>query len=91
MTNDSVGKHTAIVIMEEDLTPEEIESLWGQNVCMDDWNYVILTEAKKLKRSKGDWVMQEYAIDRLLNGCSENKWYKAKFRGAIYAIGVAYH
>ena len=81
----------------EGLGGEDIDDLWNQGVCMEDWDYVLFFEAKyKSEFPEGfDDISIEpsnYNISRLLSGSSSNKWYPVdKFKGKKGIVGVAYH
>ena len=90
-----------ILIDANGLTRAEIEALWDQDVCMDDWDYMLVIDvgvtefsecpddADEVPRTKYEPV--SYTLGRLMVGCCDNRWYKAQFRGADRMIGVAYH
>jgi hypothetical protein len=80
----------------ERLDDDTIEALWKQYVCMDDWDYILFVpiqpELPFTKDRDDNVVSDSYQIDRLLNGCCQNRWYQVKnFRGKEGIIGVAYH
>jgi hypothetical protein len=84
----------------DDLTDEDVEFFWKQDVNMDDWDYIILAPVASIEEVDAtDWngksikkyVVCNYNLERLLTGCCDNKWYRATFRGVEYAVGVAYH
>jgi len=107
----------ATVLTPDELTQEDIDSLWNQNVCMDDWDYIVFAPEDsitpveyedheyeydphfpkdwrmmvKVSISKIRYTQNEYVFDRILVGCCSNSWYRAEFRGQVYAIGIAYH
>ena len=99
----------ATVLTRDELTGEDVEEFWQQNVDMDDWDYIVLApvetieeevekwheydwnKGREVERERTAWTQKEYALDRLLTGCCHNEWYKATFRGEVYAVGVAYH
>jgi len=78
------------------ITDKEVEYLWSQGVCLDDWDYMLLLPANCVRKSNdasgdSDYVPTGYTIERLLTGCCSNTWYVVNFRGKRQAIGVAYH
>jgi len=81
----------------ETLEDEVIDSLWKQNVNMDDWDYMLFFPEKyKAEFPVGfddiNLEPRSYNVDRLLNGCCSNKWYPVKdFMGKQGILGVAYH
>jgi hypothetical protein len=92
----------ATLLMPEDLTHQEKVSLWDQNVILDDWDFMVLTDPSSLQEItfKDDWdnserkgfCQNEETLDRLLKiGGYEGVWYKATFQGVEYAIGIRYH
>jgi hypothetical protein len=81
----------------DDITRQEKDFFWDQDIDMDDWDYMLLlpldTEVTKYV-SEYDRVVIEpisYEITRLLTGCCSNKWRYGTFRGDKYLIGIAYH
>jgi hypothetical protein len=85
------------LLFPEELTREEIEALWDQNVNMDDWDFLVLDNPESLTQVPGwhnnRYKHNNYQLDIILYRSSPYKytWYKAEFRGQLYAIGVAYH
>lgn len=83
----------------EDLTENEIVDLWNQNVDLDDWDYMLVTDdLTKFKRNEDkEYDESEYApidewcVPKLLLGCCRNVWYRVKFREKMQMMGVAYH
>jgi len=88
-----------LIIDYSDLTNDDVDSFWKQGVCMDDWDYIILAPVGELYEDEElDWQNKkvkvwraEPTLSRLLTGCCDNTWYKAEFRGKMYAVGVSYH
>lgn len=84
----------------DDLNRDDIDMLWDQEVCMDDWDYMLFCECDI---SKVDWLFpvdeleieyapKDYNIEKLLTGCCSNSWYKVtNFKGRRGVLGVAYH
>ena len=85
----------AEVLTPDELTRKDIDSFWNQNVCMDDWDYIVLAPEKSIEQCEGaeglEYNPTEYTLERILVGCCSNRWYSAMFRGKKYAVGVAYH
>lgn len=81
----------------DEITREIIDSLWKQNVDMDDWDYMIFFEAKYKAEFPTGWdditiEPKNYNVARMLNGCCRNKWYPVKdFMGKKGFLGIAYH
>jgi len=84
----------------DDITRDEIQSFWDQDVRMDDWDYMLLIEdpdGNFLTRneppdySEAQLCPTIYGIHELLHGCCFNRWYRATFREIKYAVGIAYH
>ena len=84
------------------LTDTDDKTLSDQDVCLDDWDYMIAIEAKTcpkelFKREPENKLYQptDYDIERLLQGCCSNYWYKVKIDlgdgQKDYFLGVAYH
>ena len=84
-----------------ELTDEERDALWDQDVCMDDWDYMLFHEVEG-DLDKLEWIEHQDLmscftrpdsnIERLLTGCCYNLWYKVKnFKGRKGVLGVAYH
>ena len=91
----------ATLLTPEELTAAERAALWAQEVCLDDWDYLVLapvdTLTLRMRQDSYDgthydvWQQEDFLLERLLLGCCSNHWYKATFRGQEYAIGIAYH
>ena len=82
----------------QELDRKETEELWDVGVCMDDWDYVVvsdpLPEDEAVPYVPGFSLRLE--LDDLcaapaLTGCCYNTWYLVRFRGAVRVVGVAYH
>lgn len=78
----------------------ETDALWDQGVNMDDWDYILVLPVETIREvDSTDWEgkpCKEYeptnlTVERLLTGCCANVFYKADFRGATVALGIAYH
>jgi hypothetical protein len=104
MNETKVSESLGMVIhfvKDDDLTKEDIESLWQQGVNMDDWDYMLLCPPDVVHevKKRDDWDHSEYTefdckdwwLDGMLRGCSSNRWYRANLRGKEWAIGIAYH
>ena len=89
----------------EELSPEDTEYLWGQDVCMDDWDYLVIThdidqfEEREEEEDYGydSKIMvkrlypRSWTLERLLNGCCDNRWQKLIWNNREAVIGIAYH
>lgn len=80
----------------EGLTARDLEDLRAQDVCLDDWDYMLVLPADVLhvetdEWGKPYWTTSDYDLQRLMTGCCDNTWYKIKYRGQTKALGVAYH
>lgn len=87
----------------EDLDRETIDSLWEQDIDMDDWDYVLFVPKKyesEFEKDEDSWRGQgrlgtvrpkSCQVDRLMNGSCANVWYTCKFMGKQGILGVAYH
>ena len=80
----------------EKLPESAIQSLWDQNICMDDWDYLLFFENSELfeKSEYFDTILvpKSYVMGTLLSGCSSNKWFPVDdFMGRKGVIGIAYH
>lgn len=83
----------------EDLTRDEIEDLWNQNVDLDDWDYMLVTDdltqfklnEDKEEYDESEYIPIEWCVSKLLTGCCRNVWYRVKFREKMQMMGVAYH
>lgn len=85
-----------------ELTDEDRQDLWDQDVCMDDWDYLLFSEVEG-PMDKIDWIIEsdnveiefypaDYNVEKLLTGCCNNRWHKVKnFKGRQGVLGVAYH
>jgi hypothetical protein len=91
----------AEILTPDELTHQDIDAFWEQDVNMDDWDYIVLAPPETITATQRrdewngtectEWDQQVYEFDRILVGSSSNRWYKAAFRGKEYAVGVAYH
>lgn len=87
-------------------TEEEYQSLREQDVCLDDWDYALLTHDMDafewIDSEEYDWnlkkdvptkVLQakDWNLNRLLVGCYDNKWRQITWNGKPAIIGFAYH
>jgi len=78
-------------------TREVIDSLWDQNIDMDDWDYMLFFAIEYAADFPLGWDKvhiepSNYTISRLLTGCCRNRWYPVKdFFGKQGFLGVAYH
>ena len=92
------------ILTPDELTREEIDNLWSQDVSMDDWDYIALAPVDTIaqreiigygyngeKETYFTWEQQEYLLQKIVCGPCKDEWHKATFRGVEYAIGVAYH
>lgn len=67
--------------------PERWENtLRDQGVCLDDYDYAIVTNGAVLDKRE-----DEYVGPNLLFGCCENTWRLVHLEGKETAIGMAYH
>lgn len=82
------------------LFPSEIlmEEEYEENDRWEDYSPKYDKKNNPVLVKKKRWILNYevlggdyYTLDNLLNGCYDNKWYKAKYQGQEYAIGVAYH
>jgi len=79
------------------LTDEDLDSLRDQDVCLDDWDYMIFIEGDIDVCTEDDFigalrlVPKDYQLTRLINGCCDNTWHRLTFRGVQGIMGVAYH
>ncbi len=82
---------------EDDLSQVAIDSLWKQQINMDDWDYLLFFESENFlveceSRFTHELHPKDYNISRLLTGCCCNKWRFIKdFMGRTGVVGVAYH
>lgn len=88
--------NATIITGYKSLTDEDLKSLRDQDVCLDDWDYMIFvencnyTETTDLE-DRPTIVPEDTELERLLVGCCDNKWYMLTFRGKDGMLGVAYH
>jgi len=96
-----------LLLEEKDITKKEKKYLCESGIILKDYDYIIITEninmfkktlknenpLKYCEKSKNTYIPKEkyIIIERLLNGCNKNLWYKAVFRKELKMIGVAYH
>jgi len=94
----------AQILTKDELTEEDIEKFWAQDICMDDWDYIVLAPVETLEycdysgyedmcvnEQCSILVQTDYTFARIMTGCCSNEWYIGKFGRHEYAIGVAYH
>lgn len=81
----------------QEMTEEVVDSLYKQNICMDDWDYLLFFSVDYIAAFPKGWdnvtvAPSNYTVGRLLNGCCYNKWYPVEnFMGKKGFLGVAYH
>ena len=84
-----------LLLMPQDMTPEDCDAFWAQGINMDDWDYLIMAPVDTLAVNNdaqdGPYGQDNYFLERLLRGVCDNRWYKATYRGTEYALGIAYH
>lgn len=73
-----------------DLSKWEIQALWDQGICMDDWDYLLLIDRDEMVNDGDTWE-PTYPVERLLTGSCSNEWYVGTFREKECGIGIAYH
>jgi hypothetical protein len=88
----------ASVLTHDEVNEADGESFRSQGVNMDDWDYIVLAPVETIRpntdsydRDFPEYEQTEWTFDRIMVGCCSNSWYKATYRGAEYAVGVAYH
>jgi hypothetical protein len=59
-----------------------------EEVEVEDW---VDGELRKERKKETRYSPKDWYLDKMLNGCCDNKWHRASFRGKEYAVGVAYH
>jgi hypothetical protein len=74
-----------MILADPDILEEEEVDTFGLEYSETEKRWIPV-ERKKIRFYPKDWQME-----RLLNGCCDNVWYKVEFRGTKMAIGVAYH
>lgn len=77
------------ILVEEEYEDKEYETVLGMSHPF--YNKEVLVTKKRWVLNHNYLCGDYYTLDKLLNGCYENKWYKAKYQGKEYAVGVAYH
>jgi len=98
-----------ILIEPDSVSSAEAHELWKAGIDTDDWDYMVVINERveeiepefHLKEAvdnydgsvKTYWWPESYALDRMLNGCYTNTWYKVKvpFLNEVRFVGVAYH
>lgn len=86
------GYQATIITNHNQLSEEEIQSLWDQDVNMDDWDCIIILPVGCLYREEdGDLTPHDYQIYRLLDHHGESTWYEVRFRGEKCTLGIRYH
>ena len=98
-----------ILIEPDSVSSAEAHELWKAGIDTDDWDYMVVINERVEEiepefdckgytdewdgRLKVVWYPKSYALDRMLNGCCANTWYKVKvpFLNEVRFVGVAYH
>lgn len=84
----------------EELEREIIDSLWDQDIDMDDWDYLLFIPKKFSKEfrecachteKKNERIPEKYNLSRILTGSCRNVWYECTFKGKSGYLGIAYH
>ena len=86
----------------EDIPEDVRQSLWDQNISLDDVDYLLITTAIDQFSDIVDDSIEatyeapqvrpnEYDIERLINRADNNRWYKAIIYGRDVVVGIAYH
>jgi hypothetical protein len=86
----------------EMLDPTWTDYFWKQNVCMDDWDYMVIThdiDAFEEVKERDDYTNElvsvitpkSWYLRNILNGCCGNVWQKIIWKGKEAIIGIAYH
>lgn len=90
----------AQVLTPDEMTNEDLKSFRDQGISVDDWDYVVLAPIESLIENESTNYdgtpttvlgQREYVFERIMVGGCSNYWYRATYRGKLYAIGVAYH
>lgn len=86
-----------LFINSDELTREERNAFWDQNINMDDWDYMVLLPSDFPAQPKPNEynmplvTIEDYSVERLLRDNYKNRWYRGVFRGKEYVIGITYH
>ena len=89
---------TIVITGYDQLSHDEVRDLWGQGVCLDDWDYFVLIENLELESYIGDMgeVTHEPVDYKLRYLLTSNLMYSSwvpgiKFRGMVGGLGIVYH
>ena len=79
----------------EDVPKDVRQSLWDQNISLDDVDYLLITKDIDMfiddPAEPQQVIPNEYDIERLINRGNDYKWFKAAIYGKDVVVGVAYH
>lgn len=84
----------------DDFNPAEREELERQDICLDDFDYMLFVpEPEKILRLMGaestelevPWGGTYHFLIQMLHGPNRNEWHCVTLWGQKWALGVAYH
>lgn len=70
----------------EKITGLTHEGIWDSGVSLDDWDYGFIIEGRYRNIIENDFDLQ-----KILQGCCDNKWIEIEVEGKVFTIGLAYH
>lgn len=82
-----------------------LNTLRSNNISVDDWDYILISQDLTLLNqfrtlnidethdytSPYEVRTENYQLNRLLNGCYDNMWYKIVYNNRETIVGIAYH
>lgn len=89
----------------DELDRETTDKLWAAGVCMDDWDFLLISrdldrfeeieqtdDWEPNKKSKV-WTAKGWYLNRILESCGNYtyEWYRVQWEGKPAMIGVTYH
>ncbi len=80
-----------IFLEPNEISNEEREDLWNQDVNMDDIDYMLIVDKiDEFEINGKSIILQNWTFNQMLTGVCNNEWYKVNFRGETVIMGVAY-
>ena len=72
--------------------PSNIEAqLREQEICMDDWDFMLIVDQDSLCVEEGKLRPDSYTLERLCTSCDDMQWFLIDLDNKKMGLGVAYH
>jgi hypothetical protein len=72
--------------------PSNIEAqLREQEICMDDWDFMLIVDQDLLCVEEGKLRPDSYTLERLCTSCDDMQWFLIDLDNKKMGLGVAYH